>query len=79
VFKSSSCGSCHTMAAAGTNGTAGPNLDQVAPDQQTVVTNVTYGNAMGMPAFGPPGGPLTSKQINDVAAYVYASTHNTAH
>jgi len=79
VFRSSSCGSCHTMSAAGSAGAAGPNLDQIAPDQQTVVTNVTFGNPMGMPAFGGPGGSLTTKQINDVAAYVYASTHSTAH
>ena len=26
-----SCGSCHTLAAAGTTGTAGPNLDEVKP------------------------------------------------
>jgi cytochrome c551 len=79
VFRSASCGSCHTLAAAGTSGTAGPNLDQVAPDQQTVVTNVTFGNAMGMPAFGGPGGSLSATQINNVAAYVYTSTHSTAH
>ena len=79
VFKTAACGSCHTLSAAGSNGTAGPNLDQVAPDQQTVVTNVTFGNALGMPAFGGPGGTLSATQINNVAAYVYASTHSTAH
>jgi mono/diheme cytochrome c family protein len=79
VFKSAGCGTCHTLSAAGTNGTAGPNLDQVSPDQQTVVTNVTYGNALGMPAFGGPGGSLSAAQINNVAAYVYSSTHSTAH
>ena len=75
VFKSAGCGTCHTLKAAGSTGTAGPNLDQIAPDQQTVVTNVTFGNAMGMPAFGGPGGSLNSTQINNVAAYVYSSTH----
>ena len=75
VFKSAGCGSCHTLKAAGSTGTAGPNLDEIAPDQPTVVTNVTYGNAMGMPAFGGPGGSLSSTQINNVAAYVYSSTH----
>lgn len=30
---SSSCGSCHTLAAAGTAGTLGPNLDEVLPGQ----------------------------------------------
>jgi mono/diheme cytochrome c family protein len=73
LFQSSGCGGCHTLKAAGTNGTAGPNLDQVAPDEQTVITNVTYGNAMGMPAFSP---QLSSAQIQNIAAYVYTSTHH---
>jgi sulfite dehydrogenase len=30
------CGSCHTLAAAGTDGTVGPNLDDLAPDAARV-------------------------------------------
>jgi cytochrome c6 len=30
------CGSCHTLAAAGTDGTVGPNLDDLAPDAERV-------------------------------------------
>jgi mono/diheme cytochrome c family protein len=75
VFATAGCAGCHTLKAAGATGTVGPNLDEVAPDQPTVVTNVTYGNAMGMPAFGGPGGTLSTTQINNVAAYVYQSTH----
>jgi mono/diheme cytochrome c family protein len=30
------CGSCHTLAAAGTNGSVGPNLDDLAPDAARV-------------------------------------------
>ena len=30
------CGSCHTLAAAGTDGTVGPNLDELAPDAARV-------------------------------------------
>ncbi len=71
VFSSAGCGSCHTLAAAGSHGTAGPNLDQLAPGQATVVTQVTNGG-FNMPAFG---SSLTPSQINDVAAYVYQSTH----
>ncbi len=77
VFTSSAnppCASCHTMKAAGSTGTAGPNLDSLAPDQGTVVTAVTYGLPGGMPAFGQTG-MLNSSQINNVAAYVYQSTH----
>jgi len=68
------CASCHTLAAAGSTGTAGPNLDSLAPDQATVVNAVTYGLPGGMPAFGTQGG-LSSTQINNVAAFVYQSTH----
>lgn len=30
------CGSCHTLAAAGTDGSVGPNLDDLAPDAARV-------------------------------------------
>ena len=30
------CGSCHTLAAAGTDGAVGPNLDDLAPDAPRV-------------------------------------------
>lgn len=76
LFQSEGCGSCHTLAAAGSTGVVGPNLNQVQPDQPTVVTNVTYGNAMGMPAFGGAPYNLSTSQIDDLAAYVYASTCN---
>jgi mono/diheme cytochrome c family protein/uncharacterized cupredoxin-like copper-binding protein len=72
LFQQAGCASCHTLKAAGATGTVGPNLDQVAPDEQTVITNVTFGNAMGMPAFSP---QFSSTQIQNIAAYVYKSTH----
>jgi mono/diheme cytochrome c family protein len=68
------CASCHTLKAAGSTATVGPNLDSLAPDQGTVVTAVTYGLPGGMPAFGQTN-LLTSTQINNVAAFVYKSTH----
>ncbi len=71
VFTSAGCGSCHTLAAAGSSGTAGPNLDSLAPDQSIIVTQVTNGG-FNMPAFA---STLSSTQINDLAAYVYQSTH----
>jgi uncharacterized cupredoxin-like copper-binding protein/mono/diheme cytochrome c family protein len=78
VFTSSAnppCSSCHTLAAVGSTATVGPNLDSLAPDQATVVNAVTYGLPGGMPAFGSQGG-LSSAQINNVAAFVYQSTHH---
>jgi mono/diheme cytochrome c family protein len=72
VFQSAGCGSCHTMAAAGSTGTSGPNLDSLGADQPTIVQQVTNGGE-GMPAFSP---QYSATQINNVAAYVYQSTHH---
>ncbi|HWB23509.1 MAG TPA: c-type cytochrome [Gaiellaceae bacterium] len=71
VYASAGCGSCHILKAAGSTGQVGPSLDDVAPDQQTVIQQVTNGGEI-MPAFSP---QLSSTQINNLAAYVYKSTH----
>jgi cytochrome c553 len=63
---SAGCGSCHTLADAGTSGSVGPNLDDAQPSFELVVDRVTNG-AGAMPPFA---GTLTEQQINDVAAYV---------
>lgn len=60
------CSTCHTLAAAGANGMAGPNLDELRPDEATVKAQVTNGGG-GMPAFS---GTLDPGQIDAVAAYV---------
>ena len=70
VFNANGCGSCHTLAAAGTNGTVGPNLDESKPDKELVIERVTNGSGP-MPPFGE---QLTDQQIADVAAYVVKST-----
>jgi cytochrome c6 len=62
----SNCGSCHTLADAGTSGTIGPNLDESQPPLELVVDRVTNGQG-AMPSFS---GSLTEQEINDVAAYV---------
>ncbi len=72
VFVTASCGSCHTMKAAGSNGEIGPNLDQLKPNFGTIVHQVEVGGGP-MPAFK---GQLSDQQIQDVAAYVYKSTHS---
>lgn len=75
VFLTAGCATCHTLKAADSHGTVGPNLDQVQPDQPTVihiVTNGFNGPGTAMPAFG---GQLSSAKIKDVAAFVAASTH----
>jgi mono/diheme cytochrome c family protein len=63
---SSGCVGCHTLADAGSTGTVGPNLDQVKPTYDRVVTQVTNGGG-AMPPFK---GTLTTQQIQDVAAYI---------
>jgi mono/diheme cytochrome c family protein len=71
IFKSSlvGCAGCHTLSAAGSTGTIGPNLDQLKPSMSAVVTQVTNGGAV-MPAFG---GRLSAAQIQAVAQYVSSS------
>lgn len=64
----STCGSCHTLQAAGTSGEVGPNLDELEPDLQTVEHQVVNGGG-GMPAFGKEG-ILNAKEIKAVATYV---------
>jgi cbb3-type cytochrome c oxidase subunit III len=60
------CGSCHTLADAGTTGTVGPNLDDVKPTKEKVATQVTNGGG-AMPSFK---GTLDEQQIQAVADYV---------
>jgi mono/diheme cytochrome c family protein len=60
------CGGCHTLAAAHTSGTVGPNLDRLKPSQLVVESQVSGGGA-SMPAFK---GRLTTAQITAVATYV---------
>jgi outer membrane protein assembly factor BamB len=62
----SNCGSCHTLNAAGTTGSIGPNLDDLKPDEATVENQVRNGGG-GMPAFQ---GRLSDAQITAVSQYV---------
>jgi|GEM_PF-296694 mono/diheme cytochrome c family protein len=70
------CGTCHTLAAAGSDGVVGPNLDdRLAPsgngDYESsygrVLTAITCGVAGRMPA-----GILTGENAKEVAAFVSA-------
>jgi outer membrane protein assembly factor BamB len=62
-----SCGSCHTLAAAGTTGQVGPNLDQNTAPLSAIEEQVRNGGG-GMPAFE---GQLSDQQIDAVAQYVF--------
>jgi mono/diheme cytochrome c family protein len=69
IFKGAGCAGCHTLAAAGSTGTVGPNLDQLKPAMAIVVHQVTNGGVT-MPAFK---GKLSAAQIQAVAKYVSSS------
>jgi mono/diheme cytochrome c family protein len=74
VFAANGCGGCHTLAAAGATGTYGPNLDQAKPGQARVRQFVQNGSTSGgvsMPAFS----DMSQTDLNNIAAFVYASTH----
>jgi mono/diheme cytochrome c family protein len=73
IFKSAGCVGCHTLAAAHSTGTVGPNLDQAKPDYMLVTARVTLGKGV-MPSFK---SQLSTQQIADVAAYVVKSTGGT--
>src|SRR4051812_7895979 len=58
------CGPCHTLKAAGTTGTFGPNLDDLKPDVATVKHAIATGPG-GMPA-----GLFKGDKAEQLAAYV---------
>ena len=58
------CGSCHTLKAAGTNGSFGPNLDQLKPSKAIVLTTIKKGP-------GPmPAGLYKGADADKVATFV---------
>src|SRR6476646_2030520 len=61
------CGTCHTLADAGTGGQVGPNLDNAKPNYNTALDFITNGKG-GMPSFKAQG--LTDNQLKCMAGYV---------
>lgn len=70
VYDANGCGACHTLAAAGSSGSVGPNLDDSKPSYELAVTRVTSGQG-GMPAFAE---SLEPRQIADVAQFIVESS-----
>jgi mono/diheme cytochrome c family protein len=66
IFADSGCGSCHTLTAAGTSGTIGPNLDESKPSKELAMERVRDGRG-AMPSFAD---SLSPEQIEAVAEYV---------
>jgi mono/diheme cytochrome c family protein len=72
IYDEQGCGSCHTLEAAGSSGTVGPNLDDLKPEFDAIVAQVTNGGG-AMPPFKD---SLSEQQIKDVSAFVFESTHS---
>lgn len=68
-FASLGCGSCHTLKAAGSHGSVGPNLDDLKPSVSDVEQQLRNGGG-GMPSFS---GRLSTAQIHALAVYVSRS------
>lgn len=62
-----SCGTCHTLADAGTNGTVGPSLDELKPNKARVTTAIKNG---GAGTGGMPASIVTGQEAEAVADYV---------
>jgi mono/diheme cytochrome c family protein len=73
LFESKGCTACHTLKAAGSTGTVGPNLDEKKPSEALVIDRVTNGKG-AMPPFG---SQLSKQQIADLAAFVHESTKSS--
>jgi cytochrome c553 len=66
LWSQAGCGGCHTLGAAGSSGTAGPNLDALRPSSATVAAQVASGGG-GMPSFS---GSLSPSDIRQLADWV---------
>jgi mono/diheme cytochrome c family protein len=81
-FFASNCGSCHTLAQAGTTGTIGPNLDETLKGMSAaqISQSITDPNAVitpGFPAGVMPqtfGQTLTPPQLQQLVAYLQQAT-----
>ncbi len=82
VFSSNGCGSCHTLKEAGASGKIGPDLDEAlkGKDTEFIKESITDPNAQIASGFQPNvmpqsyGSQLTSQQVNDLVAFLQAST-----
>ncbi|HEY4347237.1 MAG TPA: cytochrome c [Gaiellaceae bacterium] len=79
---STTCSACHALKAAGAVGTIGPNLDKSPLAEATLIKAITKGGASVMTKAAAakystamqPYSSLGTLKINEIAAYIYAST-----
>lgn len=64
------CGTCHTLSAAGTTGTIGPNLDDLQPDEAEVLSAIENG---GAGSGQMPAGLYSGSEAKQVADFVSGS------
>jgi cytochrome c2 len=82
VFANNGCGTCHTLAAAGSGGVTGPNLNEVLPGQTEAMVKESVVNpnaqiAKGYPANVMPQGfgeTIAPKEIEQLVEYLVSST-----
>lgn len=82
VFANNGCGGCHTLAAANSGGTTGPDLDEVLPGQSAamVETSIIDPNAeltKGFPANVMPANyeqALSPKELEDLVQFLLKSS-----
>jgi mono/diheme cytochrome c family protein len=82
IFADNGCGGCHTLAAAGSGGVAGPNLDEILPGQsakmiEESIVDPNASIAKGYPASVMPGtfgSSLSSEEIEELVKYLIEST-----
>jgi cytochrome c551 len=65
------CGSCHTLAKAGTDGVVGPNLDKLLGNSEPAANKARALNAINNGINGRmPKGILTGQEADEVASFV---------
>jgi mono/diheme cytochrome c family protein len=82
VFANNGCGGCHTLAAAGTGGVTGPNLDEVLPGQTAAMIEESIVDpnahiAKGYPANVMPANfktLISPSEIEQLVQYLISST-----
>jgi mono/diheme cytochrome c family protein len=82
VFASKGCGGCHTLAAAKSGGTVGPNLDEVLPGQSLAMIHEDVADpnkdiAKGFPPNVMPATyeqTLSPKELEDLVKYLFEET-----
>jgi mono/diheme cytochrome c family protein len=72
IFLRDGCAGCHTLRAAGSHGTLGPNFDTSEKLTRPQIIQQLNAGTGGMPSFRD---RLSERQKNAVAEFLYEATH----